>query len=222
MKMLVTKFSDGKYKNEGELFAEPISDENVKLMGEMIALQVMRTTMPFDLEIVGKLYRGLVKDLHHMNDIGYTISDSYDYAQIAICFLLEFKGMRVTDEYGIDRRGKTITIKSACYREVDKVLLHYRRNIAQHWKIELNHNKLDVPDPKDCFENKNTDAEFDKADKLLDKLQLNNEELATLNCYVNGMKQSQAALTLGLTIYAIKYKRIRIRQKYAMYIGNYR
>ena len=155
MKMLVTKFSDGKYRNEGELFAEPISDENVKLMGEMIALQVMRTTMPFDLEIVGKLYRGLVKDLHHINDIGYTISDSYDYAQIAICFLLEFKGMRVTDEYGVDRRGKTITIKSACYREVDKVLLHYRRNIAQHWKIELNHNKLDVPDPKDCFENKN-------------------------------------------------------------------
>ena len=65
-----------------------------------------------------------------------------------------------------------------------------------------------------------SDAEFDKADKLIDKLQLNNEELATLNCYVNGMKQSQAALTLGLTIYAIKYKRIRIRQKYAMYIGN--
>ena len=220
MKMLVTKFSDGKYKNEGELFAEPISDDNVKLMGEMIALQVLRNANSFDYEVVEKLYNGLVKDMHHMNERGYIISDGYDYAQIAICFLLEFKGMRVTDEYGIDRRGRTITIKSACYREVDKVLLHYRRKIAQHWKIELNHNKLDVPDPKDCFENKNADAEFDKADKLLDKLQLNNEELATLNCYLSGMNQSQAALALGLTIYAIKYKRIRIRQKYAMYIGN--
>ena len=38
MEMLVTKFSKGKYRNEGELFAEPISNENVKLMGEMIAL----------------------------------------------------------------------------------------------------------------------------------------------------------------------------------------
>ena len=109
--MLVAKFSDGKYKNEGELFAEPISDENVKLMGENDCVAGYAHDNAFDLEIVGKLYRGLVKDLHHMNDIGYTISDSYDYAQIAICFLLEFKGMRVTDEYGIDRRGKTITIK---------------------------------------------------------------------------------------------------------------
>ena len=39
MEMLVTKFSNGKYRNEGELFKEVISSENVKLMGEMIALQ---------------------------------------------------------------------------------------------------------------------------------------------------------------------------------------
>ena len=43
MEMLVTKFSKGKYRNEGELFSEPISAENVKLMGEMIALQLFRT-----------------------------------------------------------------------------------------------------------------------------------------------------------------------------------
>ena len=43
MEMLVTKFSKGKYQNDGELFAEPISAENVKLMGEMIALQALRT-----------------------------------------------------------------------------------------------------------------------------------------------------------------------------------
>ena len=42
MEMLVTKFSNGKYLNEEQLFAEPISNENVKLMGEMIALQALR------------------------------------------------------------------------------------------------------------------------------------------------------------------------------------
>ena len=218
MKMLVTKFSDGKYKNEGELFAEPISDNNVKLMGEMIALQVLRNANSFDYEVVEKLYNGLVKDMHHMNERDYIISDGYDYAQIAICFLLEFKGMKVNDEYGIDRKGKVITIKKACYREVDKVLLHYRRKIARNRQIEFTHNKHDIPDPKDCFENKEVD--YDKADKLLAAMNLNDAELATLNCYLNGMNQSQAALALGMTIFAIKYKRIRIRQKYAMYIGN--
>ena len=95
MKMIVTKFSDGKYRNEGELFAEPISDDNVKLMGEMIALQVLRNANSFDYEVVEKLYNGLVKDMHHMNKRGYIISDGYDYAQIAICFLLQL--LRKTD-----------------------------------------------------------------------------------------------------------------------------
>ena len=48
MEMLVTKFSIGKYANESELFSEPISNENVKLMGEMIALQALRTVKKYD------------------------------------------------------------------------------------------------------------------------------------------------------------------------------
>ena len=86
MEMLVTKFSKGKYRNEGELFAEPISAENVKLMGEMIALQALRTVKKFDMKVSDKLYIGLIKDLHHMGEIDYIISDGYDVAQTAICF----------------------------------------------------------------------------------------------------------------------------------------
>lgn len=69
MEMLVTKFSNGKYRNEGELFAEPISDKNVKLMGEMIALQALRTVKKFDLKVADRYYIGLIKDLHHMGEV---------------------------------------------------------------------------------------------------------------------------------------------------------
>ena len=48
MEMLVTKFSKGKYANESELFSEPISEDNVRLMGEMIALQALRTVKKYD------------------------------------------------------------------------------------------------------------------------------------------------------------------------------
>ena len=65
MEMLVTKFSKGKYRNEGDLFAEPISADNVKLMGEMIALQALRTVKKFDMKVADRLYIGLIKDLHH-------------------------------------------------------------------------------------------------------------------------------------------------------------
>lgn len=109
MEMLVTKFSKGKYKNELELFEEPISAENVKLMGEMIALQALRTVKKYDMKIADKLYIGLIKDLHHMNEIDYIVSDGYDCAQTAMCFLYRFLGRTVHEIYGKDRKGKEIT-----------------------------------------------------------------------------------------------------------------
>ena len=114
MEMLVTKFSNGKYRNEGELFDEPISAENVKLMGEMIALQALRTAKKYDWQIADRYYLGLIKDLHHMGEMDYIVSDGYDIAQTAICFLCQFMGRTVSDIYGKDSKGIEISIKLAC------------------------------------------------------------------------------------------------------------
>ena len=217
MKMLVTKLSRGKYANEGQLFAEPISDSNVKLMGEMIALQALRNVMPYDYEVVSKLYNGLVKDLNRIKNIDYTITDGYDYAQLAICFLYQFKGMYVDDIYGKDSKGHFISIKTAWYRAVDKELLHFRRKIAHNRQIDFGHNKRDIADPRDCFADK--DEDYAKADALIKELHLTEPEIETVNCYMSGMKQSEVAATLGITIFGVKYRKLRIRQKYAMYIG---
>ena len=215
MKMLVTKLSQGQYVNEGQLFSEPISDDNVKLMGEMIALQALRNVMPYDFEVVSKLYNGLIKDLNRIKNIDYTITDGYDYAQFAICFLYQFKGMFVTDIYGKDKYGKHITVKTACYRAVDSELLHFRRKIAHNRQLEFNHNKHDIPDPRDCFEDKTED--YAKADAIIEKLHLTEQELDTLNCCMNKMKRSEIAAELGITIHGVRYRKLRIRQKYSAY-----
>ena len=220
MKMLVTKISKGKYRNEGQLFAEPISDSNVKLMGEMIALQALRNVIPYDYEVVSKLYNGLVKDLNRISQIDYTITDGYDYAQLAICFLYQFKGHYVSDIYGKDRYGKYITIKTACFRKVDSELMNFRKNIARNRQLEFNHNKHDIPDPRDCFEDKSDD--YAKADKLLKDMHLTESELQTLNCCINKMKRSEIAAELGITIHGVRYRKLRIKQKYAIYIGVYK
>ena len=211
MKMLVTKLSKGKYQNEGQLFAEVISDGNVKLMGEMIALQALRNVLPYDFEVVSRLYSGLVKDLNHISQIDYTITDGYDYAQTAICFLYQFKGMYVNDIYGKDKSGKYISIKTACYRAVDKELLHFRRKIARNRQIDLCHNKHDIPDPRNCFED---DAQnYDRADTILQRMKLTGTELQVLSCYYSGMKRGEVMETLHLGRGSICYYKNQIRKK---------
>ena len=215
MEMLVTKFSKGKYRNEGELFAEPISAENVRLMGEMIALQALRTVKKYDMKVADRLYIGLIKDLHHMGEIDYIVSDGYDVAQTAICFLYQFAGRKASEIYGKDRKGKEISIKLACYREVDRFVDSLRNRSDRHGAIEYidftNYKALPM-DPINCFEREQTD--YTKYDELVEALQLSALELAILDCYMNGMKQAEVCAELGINRGTINHRKASIRKRY--------
>ena len=219
MKMLVASLSLGKFRNESELFSFPISDDNIQLMGEMIALQVFRNVLMFDYKVVEKLYNGLIKDLHHSNEPNYVISDGYDYVQIAICFLLQFKGRYVHETYSHDKKGNPVTIKTACFRHVDSYLMNFRRKNAQQRQIDFTNNKEMLVAPIDCFDNPTTD--YSKADAILNALQLSDIEMQVLNCYLNGMKQAQVISSLGIQRGSVNYRKALIRQKYQLYVGSY-
>ena len=212
MEMLVTKFSNGKYRNEGDLFAEPISNENVKLMGEMIALQSLRTHKKFDMKVADRLYIGIIKDLHHMGEIDYIVSDGYDVAQTAICFLYQFIGRKVSEIYGKDRKGKEITIKLACYRELDAELMRLRQKAERTKSIDFTDYKALPMDPVNCFEQEQID--YSKYDAIIEALQLSALELAILNCYMNGMAQSEVCAELGIGRGTIYHRKVSIRQRY--------
>ena len=221
MEMLVTKFSKGKYRNESELFAEPISNENVKLMGEMIALQALRTVKKYDMKVADKMYIGLIKDLHHMGEVDYTVSDGYDIAQTAICFLYQFAGRKATEIYGKDKRGKELTIKLACYREVDRFIDSLRNRTDRQGSvvesIDFTDYKALPMDPVNCFEHEQTD--YTKYDELVRALQLSALELAILNCYINGMVQSEVCAELGIGRGRINSRKASIRRRYYSLYG---
>ena len=223
MEMLVTKFSNGKYRNEGDLFAEPISAENVKLMGEMIALQALRTHKKFDMKVADRLYIGLIKDLHHMGEIDYIVSDGYDVAQTAICFLYQYVGHTVHEIYGKDRKGKEISIKLACYREIDRFINLLRNRPDRRGtvveSIDFTDYKALPMDPVNCFEHEQTD--YTKYDELVGTLQLSALELAILNCYMNGMMQSEVCAELGIGRGTIYHRKVSIRQRYQTLYGVY-
>ena len=223
MEMLVTKFSNRRYRNESELFAEVISPDNVRLMGEMIALQALRTIKKFDIRVADKCYIGLIKDLHHINEVGYIVSDGYDVAQTAICFLYQFVGRKVSEIYGKDRKGKEITIKLACYREVNHFIDTLRnrpdRNGTIVESMDFTDYKALPADPVNCFEHEQTD--YSKYDKLVEKLHLTALEFAILDCYMNGMVQSEVCAELGIGRGSVNYRKAQIRQRYNACFGEY-
>ena len=183
---IIYEHSNGKYNSDYELFAERISDENVQLMGEMIALRALRTVFAYDnYKVAERLFNGLIRDFHHMNEPGYVLSEGYDCAQTAICFLWQFNGKLVSEIYGDTARRKNVTIKHACYNIVDSYIVKYRRKIAKTKEIDFSDYKAHPVDPINCFEAKQTD--YSKADAILAAMNLTEAELKTLNCYLNGM-----------------------------------
>ena len=71
-----------------------------------------------------------------MGEIDYIVSDGYDCAQTAMCFLYRFLGRTVHEIYGKDKKGKEITIKLACYREVDRFIDTLRNRPDSHKQVE--------------------------------------------------------------------------------------
>ena len=166
-----------------------------------------------------KLYIGLIKDLHHMGEVGYTVSDGYDYAQTAMCFLLQYEGTTASDVCYTEDNGREISIKLACYRETGNRLDNYRRKME---RIALNPSddyKALPADPVNRFETEEPD--YSKAEALMNAMHLTEAEKETLYCYMNGMNQSEAAFALGITIFGVKYRKLRIRYKYRTYIGEF-
>ena len=208
---IIYEHSNGKYNSDYELFAEPISDENVQLMGEMIALRALRTVYAYDnYKVAERLFNGLIRDFHHMNEPGYIVSDGYDCVQAAICFLLQFKGRYVSEIYGNTKYRKNVTIKNACYGVVDLYILNFRRKAANSKDIDVYDNKKAPSVNIDYFE----ETDYTKADEIVEAMHLTQKENDVLNCYLGGMKLSEVALFLAASKTAIKSRRACIRDKY--------
>ena len=61
-------------------------------MGELIALRSNKTLAPHEVKAIDRMYRRLIKDIHHFNDDGYVLSDGYDVAQTATLSQIDSEG----------------------------------------------------------------------------------------------------------------------------------
>ena len=205
------------FDHSADIFAEPISPNNVREMGEVIALRAIKTLIPFYGRPVETLWKALIRDIHRFERNEYTdiLSNGYDAAQTAICFLCNYMGRSVHEIYGKNGKGKLMTIKNACYKEVDRWLL---KNIGLH-TVSLH--DLDRHDEPSIPFEVQQEQDYAKVDAVIAKMQLQPYEEETLSCYMAGMTYVQIARFLCVNNTTIWRRRMSIRKKYNLHIGDF-
>jgi len=198
-------------KKYGADLSTVITADNVKRMGEMLAICALRSFHSYSVGAnYDKLYRGLVRDAFKPKGACDTFSDGYDFAQAAILFLSGYYGRTLNDIIGNDRRGKPLTVKRACLRyvgrEINKKLTNSKRNVC----ID-NVYGLSVQ-----FEDEVSETDFTSVDETIAVMGLTERQKGALMCRMNGMSYPEAAreLSMGTTTVFDIIAKIRV-----IYIG---
>ena len=124
------------YKKTFEIYNETITVDNVKRMGELIALNTLKFTAIHIGGYFEHMYRSLMRDIFNHKEKEHIISDGYDYAQEAIFFLCHFIGKNPQDTYCVDKNGKAITIWCACSKHVSRCITKGRKRVTNEEAVE--------------------------------------------------------------------------------------
>ena len=194
-------------RNYYDVFEEKISLDNVMQIGELIALKTVQKLVL--IKVPRSVYVGLVRDINYKNMPGYIITEGYDLAQAAICFLCEHFGERVLDLCKDPKTGKLVTLYRLCSRVVSN-------EIYKRWLF--NRNTREIYIKTDCYEQdffkEDLEESFKKCAKIIRKMKLSKGERQTLDCYIEGMRFVEIADTLKIDRSNVWRRRERIQNKY--------
>lgn len=186
-----------------------ITADNIKKIGELIALLTIRTVMCRSGKDLYRLYDGLIKDCNKSNDSLDEYSDGYDIAQTATLFLCEHIGKRL-GEHCTTTRGNVISIKQACFRFTDRYLdKQFTRHLAHTTVINDIVASLHI-----TFIEDESNNDYTAVDELIERMHLTQGEYAVLCAYMSGLTYLEATNLLNVNRTTIWRRRTRIQEKF--------
>jgi len=186
-----------------------ITVDNIKKIGELIALLTIRTVMCRSGKDLYRLYDGLIKDCNKSNDSLDEYSDGYDIAQTAMFFLCERIGKRLGDNY-TTTRGNVISIKQACFRFTDRYLdKQFTRHLAHTTAISDS-----VASSHITFIDDESNNNYIAVDALIERMNLTQGEYDVLCAYMSGLTYLEVTQLLDVNRTTIWRRRIRIQEKF--------
>ena len=193
-----------------------ITADNIKKIGELIALLTIRTVMCRSGKDLYRLYDGLIKDCNKSNDSLAEYSDGYDIAQTAMLFLCEHIGKRLGDSY-TTTRGNVISIKQACFRFTDRYLdKQFTRHLTHTTAISDS-----VASSHMTFIDDESNNDYTAVDALIKRMHLTQGEYDVLCAYMSGLTYLEVTQLMNVNRTTIWRRRTRIQEKYYL-LGNIR
>ena len=72
-----------------------ITPSNILILSELIAMQALRSIVPYTGKLFIQMQRSLYKDIFRRTDIHHQLSEGYDLIQTAACFLCGYMGKKI-------------------------------------------------------------------------------------------------------------------------------
>ena len=188
-----------------------ITADNIKKIGELIALLTIRTVMCRSGKDLYRLYDGLIKDCNKSNESPDKYSDGYDIAQTAMLFLCEHIGKRLGGNY-TTTRGNVISIKQACFRFTDRYLdKQFTRHLAHTTVINDS-----VTSSHITFIGDESDNDYTAVDALIERMHLTQGEYDVLCAYMSGLTYLEVTQLLNVNRTTIWRRRMSLQRKYTL------
>lgn len=185
-----------------------ITADNIKIIGELIALLTIRTVMCRSGKDLYRLYDGLIKDCNKSNDSLDKYSDGYDIAQTAMLILCEHIGKRLGENY-TTTRGNVISIKQACFRFVDRYLNKQYTRHLMHTTVMDEAATASTITFIDDESNRDTAVET-----IIESMHLTPAEYETLSAYMSGLSNIEIAKLLNVNRTTIWRRKNSFCKKY--------
>ena len=194
---------------------EEISQNNVLEMAELIAFMELRFQIGYQGSRVQKMYADLYADIKHKNELGYTLSDSYDLVQEGALYLCEHYGKHLNDTIGYSKKGKPITIEIACIRKMMKLINLKTRDYYRSVSLDAL-----TPATEPSYETaEEVIQDYTLYEKIVSSLNLTENMRIALECRVKGLSYPEIGRVLSRAQATVYEYFIKMRKRYTMIYG---
>lgn len=198
-----------------DVLEEEINPNNVITISELLAFLQTRFLISYMGNRMQKIYADPYADIKHKNAINHVFSDGYDLVHEGVLFLCEHYGEHIHDVIGYNKKGKAITLRTACIKRMMKLINRSTRDYYRNKCMDSL-----TPEDEPLTELKEEiDYNYSRCDEIVKKLNLTDNMRVALECRMAGLSYPEIGRILGRVQSTVYEYFTRLRARYTAIYG---